>query len=181
LASIEEDAQELATLVEEILAFSRAANRPPRPQSVLLEPLAAEVARREGGELAPEIRIPAGLSLVADPTLLGRALGNLVRNARIHAGPAAKIVIQAHEDADVVEIQVLDDGPGVAPDELVRLFEPFYRPDRSRSRDTGGSGLGLAIVRSAVETCGGEASASIPANGGFAVTLRFPKTRVPGD
>jgi two-component system sensor histidine kinase CpxA len=63
----------------------------------------------------------------------------------------------------------------VAAEELPRLFEPFYRPDRSRSRDTGGSGLGLAIVRTATEACGGEAIASLPASGGFTVTLRFRK------
>ena len=147
LASIESDAQELATLVEEILAFSRAANRAPRRQPVLLEPLVREIANREGGARAPEIRIPPGLAVVADPTLLGRALGNLVRNARVHAGPEAKVTIDAADTPDFIEIQVTDDGPGVPPEELPRLFEPFYRPDRSRSRDTGGSGLGLAIVR----------------------------------
>ena len=68
-----------------------------------------------------------------------------------------------------------DDGPGVSPEELPRLFEPFYRPDRSRSRDTGGNGLGLAIVCAAVEACGGDAAASIPPAGGFAVSIRLPK------
>lgn len=175
LASIESDAQELATLVEEILAFSRATNRAPRRQPILLEPLVGEIANREGGARAPEIRIPPGLVIVADPTLLGRALGNLVRNARVHAGPEAKITIDAVDTPDFIEIQVADDGPGVPPEELPRLFEPFYRPDRSRSRDTGGSGLGLAIVRSAVEACGGEAIASIPPAGGFLVTLRLKR------
>ncbi len=175
LASIEADAQELATLIEEILAFSRAANRTPRRQPVLLEPLVGEIANREGGARPPEIRVPAGLTVVADPTLLGRALGNLVRNARIHAGPEAAITIDATDTPGFVEIHVTDDGPGVAPDELPRLFEPFYRPDRSRSRDTGGSGLGLAIVRTAMEACGGEAAASLPSGGGFRVTLRLPR------
>jgi signal transduction histidine kinase len=75
----------------------------------------------------------------------------------------------------VVSISIADDGPGVPADELPRIFEPFYRVDRSRSRDTGGSGLGLAIVRSAVETCGGEAIASLAETGGLCVTLRLPK------
>lgn len=175
LTSIEADAQELATLVEEILAFSRATNRAPRSQPVLLEPLVGEVANREGGARPPEIRVPPGLTVVADPTLLGRALGNLVRNARVHAGPDAKIAIDAVDTPDFIEIQVTDDGPGVPAEELARLFEPFYRPDRSRSRDTGGSGLGLAIVRTAMEACGGEAVASLPPVGGFMVTLRLPK------
>jgi two-component system sensor histidine kinase CpxA len=175
LASIEADAQELATLVEEILAFSRAANRAPRRQPVLLEPLVRETANREGGARPPEIRVPAGLTAVADPTLLGRALGNLVRNAKVHAGPEVKIMIEAIDTPGFIEIQVTDDGPGVPADELPRLFEPFYRPDRSRSRDTGGSGLGLAIVRTAMEACGGEAVASLPPAGGFRVTLRLPR------
>jgi two-component system sensor histidine kinase CpxA len=175
LASIEADAQELATLIEELLAFSRASHRTPRRESILLEPLVGEIANRESGERPPSITIPSGLTVTADPTLLGRALGNLIRNARIHAGPEATITIHASESAGFVEIQVSDDGPGVAAEELPRLFEPFYRPDRSRSRDTGGSGLGLAIVRTATEACGGEAIASLPASGGFTVTLRFRK------
>jgi two-component system, OmpR family, sensor histidine kinase CpxA len=177
LASIEADAQELATLIEELLAFSRASHRATRKESVLLEPLIGEIANRESGENPPHIIIPNGLAVTADPTLLGRALGNLIRNARIHAGPAASITIQASERAEFIEIEVSDDGPGVAPEELARLFEPFYRPDRSRSRDTGGSGLGLTIVRTAMEACGGEAFASLPLSGGFAVTLRFRNAR----
>ncbi len=176
LSSIEADAQELATLVEEILAFSRVGNRTPRRQSVPLEPLFREVVAREGGDPAPEINIPPGLTVIADPTLLGRAIGNLIRNSRVHGGPDAKVVIAAFEDTDFVTITVTDDGPGVPPDELPRLFEPFYRPDRSRSRDTGGSGLGLAIVRAAIEACGGETSASIPSTGGFAVSIRLRKS-----
>lgn len=175
LSSIESDAHELATLVEEILAFSRAGNRAPRSQEVVLELLIGEVAAREGGHQTPEIRVSPGLTAIADPTLLGRAIGNLIRNAKVHAGPDAKIVVRAVERGDSIEITVSDDGPGVAPEEISRLFEPFYRPDRSRSRDTGGSGLGLAIVRTAIEACGGEAVASLPPTGGFAVTIRLRK------
>lgn len=176
LISIEGDAQELATLVEEILAFSRAGSRTPRRELISLESLLNEVAAREGGELRLEIQISPGLNAVADPLLLARAVGNLVRNARIHAGEQAQISIGAYERGELVEITVTDDGPGVLPEELSRLFEPFYRPDASRSRDTGGSGLGLAIVRTAIEACGGECRASLPIGGGFSVTLRVPKS-----
>ncbi|MEO7100918.1 MAG: HAMP domain-containing sensor histidine kinase [Luteolibacter sp.] len=176
LASIESDAQELATLVEEILAFSRAGNRTPRRQSIHLEPIIRETAAREGGHLDSEISVSPDLTAIADPSLLGRALGNLIRNTGIHAGPNAKVSISAIESGEFVSVTVTDDGPGVPPDELPRLFEPFYRPDRSRSRDTGGSGLGLAIVRTAVEACGGETFAALPMDGGFSVTIRLRKS-----
>jgi two-component system sensor histidine kinase CpxA len=175
LSSIESDVAELATLVNEILAFSRAGNRSLSLRETPLEPLVREVIARESADADVMLSIPAGLTVRTDPVLLGRAIGNLIRNAAIHAGPHPKIGIHATESAAAVSISVSDDGPGVPAEELPRIFEPFYRVDRSRSRDTGGSGLGLAIVRSAIETCGGEASASLPAAGGLCVTLRLPK------
>ncbi len=174
IASIETDAQELASLVEEILAFSRAGNRTPQKQLVSVEEIVREICAREAGERMLNIEIPQRVCVNADPLLLGRALGNLVRNARIHAGDGAHIVIKAVENGEFLEISVSDDGPGVAAEELSRLFEPFYRPDRSRNRDTGGCGLGLAIVRNAIESCGGEVRASLPFEGGFSVMIRLP-------
>ena len=175
LSSIEADTAELAALIDEILAFSRAGARAPSLRDCPLEPLAREVLAREMADAATvEMDIPPGLSAWTDPSLLGRALGNLVRNALIHAGPRPKITIQAVATADAIALTVADNGPGVPADELPRLFEPFYRVDRSRSRDTGGSGLGLAIVRTAIHACGGETTASLPEGGGFAVTIRLP-------
>jgi len=179
LSSIEADAAELAALVEEILAFSRAGTRAPTLRQIPLEPLVRDVLAREAADAAAlEMVIPPGLELVTDPSLLGRALGNLVRNALTHAGPHPRISIHAVESAEAVTVTITDDGPGVPAAELPRLFEPFYRLDRSRSRDTGGSGLGLAIVRTAIQACGGETMAFLPENGGFAVTIRMPKHRV---
>ncbi len=89
------------------------------------------------------------------------------------------MMIEAEERGKFVEISVTDNGPGIAAEELPRIFEPFYRPDRSRSRDTGGSGLGLAIVRSAVEACQGEVIASLPKAGGFSVMLKLKKWPAP--
>ena len=176
LSSIEADTAELAALVEEILAFSRAGARAPTLRETQLEPLVREVLAREAASTANvEVIIPEGLSWVTDPSLLGRALGNLVRNALIHAGPHPTISIRAVETPDHLALTVSDDGPGVPPDELPRLFEPFYRLDRSRSRDTGGSGLGLPIVRTAIHACGGETTASSPEGGGFAVTISLPR------
>jgi two-component system sensor histidine kinase CpxA len=175
LASIEADVAELAALVNEILAFSRAGSRSLSLRETALEPLVGEVIAREAANADVVVSIAHGLTARTDPALLARAIGNLIRNAAIHAGPHPHVEIHATESADAVSISVTDDGPGVPADELPRIFEPFYRVDRSRSRDTGGSGLGLAIVRSAIETCGGEVVASLPESGGLRITLRLPK------
>lgn len=174
LAAIDGEAAELAALVEEILAFSRARTRPVKAVPVLLEPLVRETSVRERAVANLRLEIPAGLEVVADSGLLGRALGNVLRNASVHAGPQVTVVISASASSEKVIITVVDDGPGVAPEELPRLFEPFYRPDLSRTRDTGGSGLGLAIVRTAIEACGGTASAFLPPAGGFGIRLELP-------
>ena len=178
LGSIESDAEELAGLVEEILSFSRSGNLIPRMEPVILKKLIQTTVAREAGSLEVKIDVSPDLIIVTDASLVGRALGNLVRNARIHAGSEAKVSIATLEASQFITISVTDNGPGVDPDEIPRLFEPFYRPDRSRSRDTGGSGLGLAIVRTAVEACGGEALANLASEGGFVVTIRLPKAGI---
>jgi two-component system sensor histidine kinase CpxA len=177
LSSIETDTAELAALVDEILAFSRAGNRKPALQAVDLESLIREVLARESADLNTEVIIPRGLEVIADARLLGRAIGNLVRNAAIHAGARAKVIIAAEETSHHISIHVTDNGPGVPENELARMFEPFHRLDPARGRETGGTGLGLAIVRTAVEACGGEVAASLPAEGGLRVTIRLPRNR----
>jgi two-component system sensor histidine kinase CpxA len=139
-----------------------------------LAPLVAAVAVREGGDLDLTTEIPPDLAVTADPTLLGRAIGNILRNAGVHAGPAASVTIAATSSPHGVAISITDDGPGVVAEELPRLFEPFYRPDRSRTRETGGSGLGLAIVRTAIEACGGTTQAFLPGGGGFGILIELP-------
>lgn len=175
LASIEADTTDLASLVDEILAFSRTGNRQPVLCVVALEPLIREVIAREAATLEIVVRVSKDVSVVVDRTLLARALSNLFRNAATHAGPNARVKVEVDPSADGVAISVTDDGPGIPESELRKIFEPFHRLDLARSRETGGSGLGLAIVRSAVEACHGEVHASLPASGGLCVTLRLPR------
>jgi two-component system, OmpR family, sensor histidine kinase CpxA len=171
LHAIEEESDELARLIEEILAFSRAGAGQPQLQACELEPLIREIAAREAGSLSVTYDFPDRLVAHADPRLLSRAFGNLIRNARIHAGPSAELRIGGHLVAGMIALSFRDSGPGVAEGELARLFEPFYRPDRSRTRDTGGSGLGLAIVRSCLEACRGRVSVACPITGGLEVNV----------
>lgn len=175
ITQIEDDARELASLIEEVLAFSRAENREPAMKEVVLRHLVQQVVTREGID-GIELRMPEGLRVIADPALLGRAIGNLIRNASIHGGRNVRITVEAQDhSSSTVEVSVTDNGPGVSPDELRHLFEPFYRPDPSRTRQTGGAGLGMAIVRTAIEACHGKAYAILPSEGGFSVVLRLRK------
>jgi two-component system sensor histidine kinase CpxA len=102
-------------------------------------------AAREGAAIA--IEIPAGLTVRANELFLVRALANLLRNAVRYAGKDGPIVVSAERREGAVEIRVADSGPGLPESELERIFTPFYRPEVSRTRETGGTGLGLAIVR----------------------------------
>jgi len=103
---------------------------------------------------------------------LMRAFQNLADNA-IKYGQRADIALQNSESGLIVT--VADDGPGIPPDEQGRVFDPFYRIDPSRNRDTGGVGLGLAVTRTVVRAHGGEISFS-GADERFAVSVKLPKS-----
>jgi signal transduction histidine kinase len=103
---------------------------------------------------------------------LKRCVGNLLENA-VKYGQRARILI---DDNDVrLELRIEDDGPGIPADELEKVFEPFYRVEGSRNRDTGGTGLGLAIARSVAELHGGSIVLTNRAQGGLEVQLTLPR------
>lgn len=108
--------------------------------------------------------------------LLRRAVENVIRNAIRHtaSGTAVEIALTRGGD-DVSEVRVRDHGPGVAPEDLPRLFEPFFRTEPSRDRVSGGSGLGLAIADRAVRAHGGSAVAENANGGGLIVVIRLPR------
>jgi signal transduction histidine kinase len=115
---------------------------------------------------------PAACRITADPAKLHDVLRNLVENAVHYAPERAAIRLDATREDGSVSIAVSDSGPGIPPDDLSRVFERFYRVDKSRSRP-GGTGLGLAIVKHLVELHGGQASAENRPEGGarFVITL----------
>ena len=175
LASIDEDVGELSRLVSEVLAFTKASTA---PGSVKLEDIELlevidSAAFRECPGQPIQVQVPPGLRVSADRNLLSRAVANVLRNARRHGGDGCKVSIAAVSQAGMVELRIADDGPGVEPADLPRLFEPFYRPDAARTREAGGSGLGLAIVRSAVDSCGGSVRAEANAPRGLAVVFQL--------
>ncbi|NOZ00829.1 MAG: HAMP domain-containing histidine kinase [Deltaproteobacteria bacterium] len=171
---VQEEVQRMSELVDEILNFSRAdlAPRKATIQTVDLAPLIQKVVDRERKE-HEDIRVSMedGLRPFANPEMLARALSNLIRNAIRYAGDAGPILVEARRDGDRAVIEVLDSGPGVDEEVIPRLFEPFYRPEASRNRDTGGVGLGLAIVKTCVLACRGAVTARNRTDGGFAVAI----------
>lgn len=120
--------------------------------------------------------IAEGSGLVrADAALLRRALGNLVANALRHTPSGGRIIVAARQRPDQgVEINVSDTGDGIAPDDLVHVFDRFYRADSARLRAKVGTGLGLAIVKFIMELHGGAASIQSELHQGTTVTLTFP-------
>jgi signal transduction histidine kinase len=113
-----------------------------------------------------------------DRTLLERLIENLLTNALRYNQPGGFVTIAVERDAATVRLAVANSGPSVAPDVVARLFEPFFRTDDSRSRDSGGAGLGLSIVAAVASAHRGEATASARPAGGLVVTVSFPTAPV---
>jgi len=173
-----EDVDHLSNLVNELLAFSRADIKAStvKLESTLLLPIVQTAVKRENTQ-SVEVNVDIGpeIHVLASAELLTRAMANLVRNAVKYAGQSGPIAVTAEETREIVKIVVRDHGPGVPAGLLDQLFEPFFRPELSRDRDSGGVGLGLAIVKTCVETCQGTVSAANLQPKGFAVTITLKR------
>ena len=112
--------------------------------------------------------------LVMDATRVSQVVGNLLENAITHTPEGGSIDVSASAGDGVVEIAVADTGPGIAPEDLSRLFDRFYRADPSRNRSTGGAGLGLTIARRLVEAHGGTIDVGSVVGEGSRFTIRLP-------
>jgi signal transduction histidine kinase len=115
--------------------------------------------------------------LQADPDRLAQVLRNLVANAVRHTGADGHIDISIGSENGSAQFAVSDDGTGIEPDQLGRIFDRFHRTDEGRSRAEGGSGLGLAIARAIVEAHGGAISAESPTGQGATVRFSIPGYR----
>ena len=127
-------------------------------------------------ELTLEIDVPDGLVVPLRPRMLQVVLGNLLDNALRYAGRGATFRTSAHQEGDTVFVEVSDDGAGVDPSDVPRLFERFFRSDRSRT--TRGTGLGLAIVKHIVTAADGTAEVEGALGEGtrFRFALPAPRT-----
>jgi two-component system sensor histidine kinase CpxA len=173
---VREEVEHMGSLVNELLQFTRASlgGKPAQLVPVNLHEVAEKAVRRESGDTTQlSIAIPAELTASADPDLLQRALGNLLRNALRYAAHAGPITISAAREAGRVALRVTDSGPGIAPEDLPKIFDPFYRVDTARVRESGGVGLGLAIVKTCIEACSGTVTAR-NLTPGLEVTIQLP-------
>ena len=111
---------------------------------------------------------------MADPVQARRLIQNLIDNALSHAAGATQIILRTHETDDGFTLEVEDDGSGVSPSDISRIFDRFYRTDKSRR--AGGSGLGLSIVRQVAELHGGTVGATNVSPKGLKITVTIPSS-----
>jgi len=160
-------------LVNEGLELARSSNGPNEPAVLLdLDSLLASLIEDEvDAGRHVQLLYGCGCDVLARPQSLRRCLANLIDNALKYAGSAT---VAAECNADEVDIHVLDNGPGLPPDQLEQVFEPFVRIETSRSRETGGTGLGLTIARSLAHQNGGRLCIKNRSSGGLDVILSLP-------
>jgi signal transduction histidine kinase len=188
LSEIGADLSEIDALVADVLTAARldlaadaasGAGLPLRRERVAAGDVVARAAERfraahPGRRL--EVSAAAGLpALDADPVLLRRALDNLLDNARKYSDDDAPVTLAARAEDGELVVEVRDRGIGLAPEDLPRLFTPFFRSDRSRARGTGGVGLGLALARRIVEAHGGRIGAESAPGQGTVVRFSVPR------
>jgi signal transduction histidine kinase len=171
-AKMSSDIDQMEEMISAALRFvrdeTRPAERTPLELSSLLESLCDEMA-----ETGAKTEVESGEKVVleGDPMALRRLFSNLLENAVKFGGRARARVFRDNANA-VVEIE--DDGPGIPPADKERVFEPFYRREPSRSRQTGGIGLGLAVVRSIARGHGGDVDLVNRDGGGLTARVQLP-------
>lgn len=169
---IEADIDQMEAMISAALTFVRDASTPgartPLELSSLLESLCDEMS--ETGA-ATEVETGEKVVLEGDPMALRRLFANLLDNAVKFGGRARARVFS--EDAHAV-VEIDDDGPGIPSQDRERVFEPFFRREPSRNRQTGGAGLGLAIVRSIARGHGGDVALFNRQGGGLTARVQLP-------
>lgn len=175
-------AEQLARIVEALLFLSRpeAEAGLPGVEPIELNAWAAEhLAGRPKAPGEPVIVHEGGtdpIGIRAHPGLLGQLLDNLLDNA-VKYGKSesnAEVTVETRREGDEAVLSVADRGPGIAPEDLPHIFEPFYRSTLARRRGTVGVGLGLAIVKRIATACGGSVSATSGPGRGTRFEARFP-------
>lgn len=184
--NIADNAVRLQRLVEDLLELSRAESP---DVDFELEPVSAlEVAERVVRSLedrarakSTSLRVDASADeswCLAEPKALDHVLTNLVENAIKYTPDGSHVVVRVTPEEDRMRIAVEDDGPGIAPQHLPRIFERFYRIDSGRARDQGGTGLGLSIVKHMSSRMKGDVRVDSRLGRGTTFTVRLGRPRI---
>jgi two-component system sensor histidine kinase KdpD len=190
LRQIKKEAEDLDEMVRNLLAITRidAGALELRRDWIDLRETCERVvsaARRHGARQPIEINLPVDLPLVrADATLAEQVIGNVVANAVVHTPAETRVIVDADLVTNGIALRVTDDGPGIPPDDLPRIFEKFVKGDdvaRSGADGSQGTGLGLAIAKGIMEAHGGKISAISPVTNGRGArfTMTFPREETP--
>jgi two-component system sensor histidine kinase SenX3 len=178
---IQSESTRLGRLVNELLELTRlqGAEPLPAPEPVAVDWVVAEVIDRTRTAAAArsidvDVTGDRGLTVYGSDSQIATAVANLVENAIAYSAENTKVDVVTRGDDEYVEIAVTDQGIGIGPSDLDRIFERFYRADQARSRATGGTGLGLAIVKHIATNHGGRVEVSSSLGGGSTFTIRLP-------
>jgi signal transduction histidine kinase len=175
-------AERMSTLVDDLLLYARHGTRATRREDVDLGALVRELvqefeAAAEGNGLALVADVPGqALPVRGDGQALHRAAANLLANAVRLAPSGTTVTVGAADEGRWATLSVIDEGPGIAPEDHLRVFQRFWRGDRDEARAAGRSGLGLTIVRQIAEAHGGRVELESAAGQGSRFTLRLPRT-----
>jgi len=171
-AKLLETLGEMQAMTEAVLDAARTGQTGEQARTVDIAALAESLVA-DMSEIGGDVAFTGGADVqcVCRTSEIRRALRNLIENA-VRYGKRARVAVQATGEA--VEIVVDDDGPGIPDDELERVFEPFARLERSRSKETGGYGLGLSIARLIARSHGGDVKLENRKEGGLRATISLP-------
>lgn len=176
---LQHDARELEAMVTELLEAERLSSNHGglmKTETDLVSLVRDVVDTYQGRQPAVHlVSTPETLFLQIDTERVRIALRNVIDNALKHSsttGPPVEIDVQ--QDSSMASISVRDHGPGIPPEERLRVFEPFYRVDKSRRRDTGGYGLGLSLTKKIMTAHGGDILLTSELGQGSTFTLQFP-------
>lgn len=179
MARIESEGTRMGTLVEDLLLLARLdQGRPLRHEPVDLVTLTAD-ALMDMRVIDPERPItfehPDVAPILGDPDRLRQVIDNLLTNARVHTDTSTPVRVTIADHDPALHLSIADDGPGLAPADVERGFDRFFRVDTARARSSGGTGLGLSIVASIVEAHGGQVTLTSEPGQGTTVTVVLPR------
>ncbi len=182
LRTAQRDVMSLSALIDDLFQMSQldTGGFPLNPAPASLSDLVSDtlesftqLAKQQ--EIKLEGEVQAGVDpVLMDTQAIGRVLNNLISNALRHTPAGGEVKVQAWRSASGVEVSISDTGEGIRPEDSPRIFERFYRGEKSRNRGKGGAGLGLAIARGIVRAHGGNIRVESEVNQGARFTFHLP-------